>query len=155
MNKNSQQERFSKMNLINKTTQGYQLRDVVAEFTATSAIDVGHYFQDRIGRQLQEHFVVLSLNAALEVISADTIAIGQITGVHVTPRDIFQIALLNNAASIMVGHNHPSGRIQPSLSDDNTTQELKKLSDVMQLPLHDHFVVSAHSYYSYAEHQKL
>lgn len=143
------------MTMINTSPHGYQLREVAPNFTANSSTAVGQYLQEHIGRQLQEHFVVLSLNAALEVISLDTIAIGQITGVNVMPREVFQIALLNNAASIIITHNHPSGHVLPSQTDNKFTQRLKKLSDMMHLPLRDHFIVSGKCYYSYAENEQL
>ena len=138
------------MALIEKVNQSYQLHEVVPAFNANQVADVGKYLQTKLGRQLQEHFIVLSLNALLEVMSIDTVAIGQVDNVKVTPREVFQIALLNNAQRIIVAHNHPSGHVSPSLADNTFTKNLKEVGDLMKLPVIDHFVVGAHDYFSYA-----
>ncbi|MFR4248919.1 MAG: JAB domain-containing protein [Leuconostoc lactis] len=143
------------MSLITKTNQGYQLQEATPVFNAQHATDVGEYLKRKIGRQLQEHLIVLSLNAVLEVVSVDTVAIGQVDNVQVTPREVFQIALLNNAQRIIIAHNHPSGHVSPSMADNTFTKNLKEVGELMKLPVIDHFIVGTQSYFSYAEEGRM
>lgn len=141
------------MTNIKVTDTGFQLRDVSVDFTAKSAIAVGNYLKNKLGRQLQERLIVMSLNSQLDVIASDTIAIGQISSIVVSPREVFQIALLNNASSIILAHNHPSGHLMPSQEDIALTQTLREVGQLLQVPVNDHFIVSTDDYYSFAENQ--
>ena len=67
------------------------------------------------------------------------------------PRDIFQRALLSNAARIIVGHNHPSGNPQPSENDCLFTSRLKEGAELLGMPLLDHLIVGRDAYYSFCE----
>lgn len=141
------------MSNIKVTDTGFQLRDVSVDFTAKSAVEVGNYLKHQIGRQLQEQLIVMSLNSQLDVIASDTIAIGQISSIVVSPREVFQIALLNNASSIILAHNHPSGHLVPSQEDTALTQKLREIGQLLQVPVNDHFIVTIDDYYSFAENQ--
>ena len=66
---------------------------------------------------------------------------------------MFQIALLNNASSIILAHNHPSGHLIPSQEDNAITQKLKEIGQLLQVPVNDHFIVTTDDYYSFAENQ--
>lgn len=141
------------MSNITVTNLGFQMRDVSVDFTAKSAVEVGNYLKHQIGRQLQERLIVMSLNSQLDVIASDTIAIGQISSIVVSPREVFQIALLNNASSIILAHNHPGGHLVPSQEDIALTQKLREVGQLLQVPVNDHFIVSTDDYYSFAENQ--
>ncbi|CUW10733.1 JAB domain-containing protein [Leuconostoc gasicomitatum] len=141
------------MSNIKVTDAGFQLRDVSVDFTAKSAVAVGQYLKQKIGRQLQERLIVMSLNSQLDVIASDTIAIGQISSIVVSPREVFQVALLNNASSIIIAHNHPSGHLTPSQDDIALTKKLREIGQLLQVPINDHFIVSTDDYYSFAENQ--
>ena len=141
------------MSNIKVTGTGFQLRDASVDFTAKSAVAVGNYLKHQIGRQLQERLIVMSLNSQLDVIASDTIAIGQISSIVISPREVFQIALLNNASSIILAHNHPSGHLMTSQEDIALTQKLREVGQLLQVPVNDHFIVSTDDYYSFAENQ--
>ncbi|MBZ5947936.1 JAB domain-containing protein [Leuconostoc gelidum subsp. gasicomitatum] len=141
------------MSNIKVTDAGFQLRDVSVNFTAKSAAAVGRYLKQKIGHQLQERLIVMSLNSQLDVIASDTIAIGQISSIVVSPREVFQVALLNNASSIIIAHNHPSGHLTPSKDDIALTKKLREIGQLLQVPINDHFIVSTDDHYSFAENQ--
>jgi DNA repair protein RadC len=67
------------------------------------------------------------------------------------PREIFQRAILNNATSIILAHNHPSGDPDPSADDIEVTKLLMKASEVMGIQILDHLVVGDESYVSMAD----
>ena len=68
---------------------------------------------------------------------------------------ILREALLNNATTLTLIHNHPSGNARPSLDDDRITQSLKKACETMRIYMVDHVIVTDNKYYSYSEEGKL
>ena len=89
------------------------------------------------------------------VIDYRVISEGSIDSVAVYPRKIIELALKYNASGIILVHNHPSGDPSPSVSDNELTKELKKISETMDLRLLDHIIVTKKSYYSFSKQGKL
>lgn len=89
----------------------------------------------------QEHVVMLMLNARNELIGKKTVAIGSLNKSVVEPRDIFGEAVRNNAAGIILVHNHPSGDTSPSTADVRFTEKIKKAGDLMGIELLDHIII--------------
>ena len=71
----------------------------------------------KYGAKRQEHFIALLLNGAHEVIKEEIISIGIANRTVVHPREVYYPAILYNAVAILVAHNHPSGRVDPSAED--------------------------------------
>lgn len=101
--------------------------------------------------ELREAFLCLYLNVANNVQAYAIISVGGISSTTVDPKVIFQNALLCNASSIVLIHNHPSGALEPSNSDINLTEKLKKAGQVMDIPILDHLIIGAEGYYSFAD----
>jgi DNA repair protein RadC len=95
------------------------------------------------GESLEEVFVVLALTSQLVPIAIRAAHIGTIDASMVDPRTVFRTALELGAASIIVGHNHPSGDPTPSRADLETTQALARASLILGIPLEDHVIVSS------------
>jgi DNA repair protein RadC len=89
----------------------------------------------------REHFVVVLLDQQLKPIGINTVSVGNLTSALVHPREVFKPAILANAASIIVGHNHPSGDVQPSGEDKELTLKLKGAGVLLGIPLVDHVIV--------------
>lgn len=102
----------------------------------------------------QEHFYVLYLNYQKRLIKAKCIYIGTINMSVIHPRDIFKEAYLNGASFIICLHNHPSGIIQPSIDDLNTTKRLNELGKLHGVILLDHIIIGD-GYYSFFEQHML
>lgn len=94
-------------------------------------------------------------NSKGKVIGYHMISKGGIDATHIDIRVIFQFALLANATSILVSHNHPSGNLQPSRSDDAFTKKLSDACKIMNFTLVDHIIVSRDGYYSFADDFKM
>lgn len=109
------------------------------------------HFADR----KQEHFLCVSLNGAHEVIAARGITAGLINKTPIHPREVFADPITDRACAIIVAHNHPSGNLEPSKEDIDITKRLKGAGDLLGIPLLDHLVFSANSYYSFVEHGQL
>jgi len=107
--------------------------------------------QKELGDLNYENFCILLLNRANKVLRAVKISDGGITGTVVDPRKVFKIALDNNATSIILGHNHPSGQLSPSDADIKLTRKLKEAGEMLDLPVLDHLIIGDGNYYSFAD----
>ena len=105
--------------------------------------------------ELQEEFKVLLLNRSNEVLGIYPLSKGGITGTIVDSRLIFAVALKCNASSIILSHNHPSGKLLPSDADINLTRKIKKCADLLDIGLIDHIIVSKLGFYSFSNEGKL
>jgi DNA repair protein RadC len=101
--------------------------------------------------ELYESFYVLFLNRANHVVGFRCISQGGVTGTVVDPKAIFQAALLTNASSIILSHNHPSGVLTPSEADIRITRKLKEAGGVLEINVLDHLILSDETYYSFAD----
>lgn len=98
--------------------------------------------------QLKEEFIVLLLNNSKRCIGWSKISSGGGTSTIVDPSAIFQVALLANATSIIVAHNHPSGNLEASKADKGLTQRIKKSGKMLSITLEDHIILTADDYVS-------
>lgn len=96
----------------------------------------------------QEHFVVLTLDAANHVINKHDVTVGLVNQTQVAPREVFRRALLDNAVSIMMAHNHPSGSTEPSKEDWGITRLICDAGKIMKISVIDHIVVGKCGYTS-------
>ena len=104
-----------------------------------------------LSSKLQEHFMVISLNAAAEVIKVRTITTGLLNHSLVHPREVFRDAIKDNANTIICLHNHPSGNLEPSQADLQVTKQLKDSGDIIGITLLDHIIVTKYGIASMRE----
>lgn len=97
------------------------------------------HMQDK-GTWRQEQFMVIALDARGRVNAVETVALGTLTACLVHPREVFWQAIKHAAASIIVGHNHPSGDATPSDEDGLLTDRLQMAGEILGIPLTDHVV---------------
>lgn len=103
--------------------------------------------------RLQEQFIVLYLNNASSVIGYFNCSKGGTTGTCVDTKIILSVALRCVAQSIIIAHNHPSGKLIASTSDKMITASLKQAAELMGITLMDHLVVSGdNEYFSFADY---
>lgn len=112
-----------------------------------SANDSFQYLKS-FARKKQEHFIVMTVNAQLEVIRKRITSIGTLNRTLVHPRDVFRGAIVDNAYGIIVCHNHPSGSLEASKEDLDITRRLKNAGELLGIPVLDHLIVSKRGYYS-------
>jgi DNA repair protein RadC len=99
----------------------------------------------------QEHFLVLSLNGAHEVLRLRVVSRGILDRTIVHPREVFVDPLSDRAAAIVCAHNHPSGNIEPSPEDRELTRRLKESGELLGIPLLDHVIFTENGYFSFLE----
>ena len=103
----------------------------------------------------KEEFIVLLLNNAKRVLGWAKISSGGSTATIVEPVMVFQVALLTHANSIILAHNHPSGRMEASMSDIALTKKIHEIGGVLGVSIDDHLVISSQSYLSFREQKIL
>ena len=99
----------------------------------------------------REHFIALFLDSRSAVIGMHTVSVGTLTESLVHPREVFKGAILANAASLIVAHNHPSGDHFPSEADLAVTSKLKESGRILGIPLEDHVVIGAEGFTSFRQ----
>lgn len=106
-----------------------------------------------IGDEDREVFLVACLNTKNEVIAVHRAHVGSLNSSIVSQREIFKAAFLNNAASIICFHNHPSGQPEPSQPDIQVTKRLVESGNILDCPLLDHIIVGGNNnrYFSLKE----
>lgn len=105
--------------------------------------------------ELYESFYLLLLNRANRVLGYRLISMGGVSGTVVDPKAIFQAALLANASSIILSHNHPSGSLIPSEADLKLTERIKSAGDALGVTVLDHLILGDGSFYSFADEGRL
>lgn len=113
--------------------------------------DVAGYLQPLIRDYPYEVFGVVFLNRANAVINFEIISEGGITGTVADPRIILKKALQEDAVSIILCHNHPSGNLQPSNQDIELTRKIREAGKFLDINVIDHIIVSENGYYSMAD----
>lgn len=98
-----------------------------------------------------EQFKILLLNQSYKVLGIYEISSGGISGTVVDLRLIFSAALKANATSIMMVHNHPSGRTLASDADKCITRKVHEAGKILDIALLDHLIITPESYYSFAD----
>lgn len=146
VNKNRQDDNIISQALSILAGRMYSTSDVF-----NSPQDVKHYLMLRIGGKDHEVFAVLFLDAQHRLILAEEMFRGTLTQTSVYPREVVKASIQNNAAAVVLAHNHPSGNVTPSHADKALTQTLKSALALVDVRVLDHIVVSAASSYSFAE----
>ncbi|ANE52635.1 RadC family protein [Flavisolibacter tropicus] len=117
----------------------------------SSSADVAAYLQTLLKDYQHEVFAVLFLNRSNKVNHFQIISEGGITGTVADPRIILKRALEENAVSLILCHNHPSGSLKPSRADEELTQKIKEAARFFDIKVLDHLIVSEDGYFSFAD----
>jgi len=111
-----------------------------------------HIFREYLGDVDREHFCVMMLNTKLHVIGIHTVSIGSIDATIAMPREVFKPAILSNAASVILCHNHPSGDPTPSRDDQSLTTRLAESGSMLGIKVHDHVIIGEGTrFYAFSE----
>lgn len=117
--------------------------------------DVIEWFEFEYGALNQECFIALYLDTKSKLISHRVLFKGTLNESTVHPREVFKEAFLQNANSVLIAHNHPSGDCTPSKADFEVTYKMIQVAMTMGVHLIDHIIVGKNQYYSFKEHKYL
>lgn len=113
--------------------------------------DVAGYLQQLYQDHRQEIFVVLYLNRANRIRHHEMISLGGITGTVADPRVIIKKAIEQDACSLILSHNHPSGNLLPSRADEELTRKVQEAARLLDMRVIDHIIISNQGYFSFAD----
>ena len=109
-----------------------------------------HWDKHTIG--LYESFKILLLNNSNKVKGIYELSSGGITGTVVDIRLLFAVVLKSISVGIILAHNHPSGKLQPSEADKQLTRKIKNASEYLDIKLLDHLILTPEgSYFSFSD----
>ena len=102
-----------------------------------------------IGQELKkldrEVFGVMNVKSDGSIININIVSMGTLNSTIISPRDVFKSCILSNAAGFIAFHNHPSGKLEPSMEDIETTQRLSECGKFMDIKMLDHIIVSGNT----------
>ncbi|MCB0714099.1 MAG: DNA repair protein RadC [Ignavibacteriae bacterium] len=110
--------------------------------------DIARFFIPRMRALRKEQFHVIVQNTAGQIIRTELVSEGNLNSSIVTPREVYRAAIIENAASIIGLHNHPSGNPKPSFEDIAVTRQLVEAGRILQIPFHDHIIIAGEEYVS-------
>ena len=84
-------------------------------------------------------------------VTGEVVSEGGITGTVADPRPILKTALEQNAVSLILCHNHPSGSLRPSRADEELTRKIREAARYLDITVLDHLIVSEEGYFSFAD----
>ena len=105
----------------------------------------------------REVLCVINLRSDGRPVNCNFVSMGAVNESIAHPREIIKSAILSNATSMIIVHNHPSGNLEPSKEDTLVTDRMLKLCEILGVPLVDHIIVGGknESYFSFREKQML
>ena len=116
---------------------------------------VYRYIQTHLQNQEREVFAVILLDQQHRVLCYQELFTGTLNQAIVYPREVVKMALIHNAAALILVHNHPSGDPSPSQADITLTQAIKKALSLIEVRTLDHLVVGYEGYRSLAQMDKM
>lgn len=130
------------------------------DFKITSSRDADQYVRSNISTFMEElewreHFGAIFLSRNNKVIGHKIISSGGVAGTVADPKIIFQHALICNASSIILFHNHPSGNTTPSKADISLTNKLVQAGSFLDINVLDHLIITDLRYFSFADEGKI
>ena len=128
-----------------------QASSSLEKIVVRSSRDIAEYLQATLKDYKYEVFAVVFLNRANKINHFEIISKGGITGTVADPRIILKKALEEDATSIVLCHNHPSGNLQPSRADEELTRKIKEAANYLDIKIIDHIIVSEEGFYSFAD----
>ncbi len=115
--------------------------DLVREDCLTSPQQTMQYLRSRLRDYDHEVFACLMLDNRNRVITFREMFRGTIDGASVYPREVVKQALADNAAAVILAHNHPSGVSEPSQADIRITERLRKALELVDIRVLDHVII--------------
>ena len=137
------------LEIMERRMMEFEVREVAEAFTSPQVAK--DYLKVMLGVEEREHFVVMFLDNQHKLIKAEKMFSGTIDGASVYPREVVKAALNNNAAAVILGHNHPSGSLDASQADKKITKRIKEALEIVDIRVLDHIIVCHNHTYSFAE----
>lgn len=104
--------------------------------------------ENRIDRE-KEHFWMIGLNMANTILYVELVSMGSVRATTVEPMNVYRVAVLKGATSVVAVHNHPSGKMTASDADKDITDRLIQVGKILDIQFIDHLIISTERYMSF------
>jgi DNA repair protein RadC len=140
-----------------KAARIYAVREITNRYKSVSSREISRikapsdaydYIKSSFFGKEKEHLYLLSLNSRNVIIKKDLISVGTVNETLIQPREIIRTAIMSNAVSIILAHNHPSNEPTPSLEDIDVTTRLQDACKSVGITFVDHIIICENSYSS-------
>ncbi len=138
--------------LIRGIIKRYMHADLPKQIRMANPEEVLNYCQASLADKQEEFLEVLLLSIRYTLKSAKIIATGTVDKILIEPKQILRWALKENAAALILVHNHPSGNPLPSAEDIRMTEQIVEAAKLLNIQVLDHLIVSKGTYYSFLAH---
>ena len=128
-----------------------EIQSIVSTTPIRNTWDAARLLQQQFADADREYFVSVNMDAQGRPISYHVAGIGSVCSVHFAIDGVFKVALLQNASSIILCHNHPGGTPRPSFEDLNATEQLVSAGKMLGIKVLDHFIITPTDYLSLRE----
>ncbi len=142
---------FILFKLINDMFKIISEEELFSKEKILSPEDVINYCKKTMWNLKVEEFKIIFLNSKNEILDIKTIEKGTVNEAYIYFRKIFEKAFQYNASAMVLLHNHPSGKPEPSDEDIKITKKVIELSDNLNITVHDHIIITPNSYFSFKE----
>ncbi len=132
-----------------------KLADIKHKVQIKSSRDIFERFHPYMQDLPHEEFWVVYLNRANKIIDERRISEGGISGTVVDVKKVLKWALEKTASTLILCHNHPSGNLMPSKSDEAVTGKMKQAAQILEMQMLDHIIIGQGEYYSFADEDSL
>jgi len=143
-----------------KTVKKFELKVNQTEFeqikitkSEDAANFIKQFYSDDI--EIYESFFILLMNRSNKIIGYAKISQGGIIGTYVDKKIVLKYVIDSLASGLIIAHNHPSGVLRPSDEDIKITKQIAELCKLLETTLLDHVILTADSFYSFADNGKL
>ena len=136
--------------LAQEVAREYLHSKIIEKPFYTSSQEVFDYLYHSMRGLKKERFKVIYMNSQNQIIDTVDLSQGTVNASSVSPREVIEGTIKNNATSLIFVHNHPSGNPKPSLNDRTLTRELVFVGRVMRIKVLDHIIIGDNRYYSFA-----
>jgi len=136
--------------LVQEVARKFLREKIIDKPVYKSSQEIFDYLYHSMRDQKKELFKVLYLNSQNQIIDTGDIFKGTITGSAISPRQVMESALKNDAVSLVFAHNHPSGNPEPSQNDKQITRDLVYAAAILQVKVLDHVIIGDNRYFSFA-----
>ena len=107
--------------------------------------------REQLVDRTKEHFWTIALSIARKILNIELVSMGTRKAVGADPIEVFSIPLQKKASRLILAHNHPTGRLQPSEADLDITNRLIQAGLIVDVEVLDHLIISEHSFFSFKD----
>ena len=136
--------------LVQEVAREFLKEKIIEQPVYQSAREIFDYLYHSMRDLKKEVFKVIFLNSQNQIIETADLVTGTVNSSAVSPREVMESAIKNNAVSLVFAHNHPSGNPEPSRGDKELTRDLVYAGSIMRVRVLDHIIIGNNRYFSFA-----